>query len=259
MLSRFVASVMLLSVAIPAAAHTPASVPQALGHLPAGARSAAATVDAFHEALRTGKTAAALALLADNALIYEEGRVELGKAEYARAHLAADSEFSRAVPSTRVHRTGGANGAIAWIATEARVKGSFRGSVVDRMMTETVLLRRAGSAWRIVHIHWSSAAAPSTRPAATSQALLAGSSPANGAVVSGPLDALELYFSPPARLHEVTIAGPEGRMPMMVTATGENARYSLPLAGLGAGSYMVDWRASAGSREESGTFTFTIR
>ncbi len=129
--------------------------------LPA-ARPAAAVVDAFHAALARGNTKAALALLADEALVFESGGVERGKAEYAAHHLAADAAFSQAVPAIRTRRTGSAIGSMAWVASEGRTTGTYKGKPVDRITSETMVLRRAGSAWKIVHIHWSSAA-PKTR------------------------------------------------------------------------------------------------
>jgi ketosteroid isomerase-like protein len=126
--------------------------------LAAPAPAAEAVVVAFHSALAKGDTKAAAALLADDALIFEEGGVERSKAEYASSHLAADAEFSRAVKSTVTRRVGLADGAFAWVATEGRTSGRFKGRAVDRMTTETMVLRRAGRAWRIVHIHWSSGA-----------------------------------------------------------------------------------------------------
>lgn len=228
--------------------------------LPAAARAPAAVVDSFHAALRRGDTRAALALLADDALIFESGGVERGKREYAAHHLGADAEFSRAVPSTMTRRAGGVNGNFAWVASEGRTRGTFRGSAVDRTTTETMLLRRVAGAWKIAHIHWSSAAPrkqAGTPTAATP--LLASSVPGNGETVRAPLNRLELHFSPPARLMEVTLSGPGGLMPMMVTPVGETAHYSLPVSGLGPGSYTVDWRALAGSREQRGSFAFTVR
>lgn len=125
---------------------------------PPSARAATAVVDAFHAALARGDTKAALALLADNALIFESGGVERGKAEYAAHHLAADAAFSQAVPGSRTRRTGSATDSMAWIASEGRTTGTYKGKPVDRITSETMVLRRAGSAWKIVHIHWSSAA-----------------------------------------------------------------------------------------------------
>jgi ketosteroid isomerase-like protein len=122
------------------------------------ARPAAAIVDAFHAALRRGDTDAAQSHLAHDALIYEAGGVERGKQEYAAHHLGADAAFAQAVPATVTRRAGEAVGDIAWIATEGRTAGIYTGKTVDRVTTETMVLRREGEAWKIVHIHWSSAA-----------------------------------------------------------------------------------------------------
>jgi ketosteroid isomerase-like protein len=121
------------------------------------ARPAAAIVEAFHSALRSGDTQAALSHLDKGALIYEAGGVERGRKEYASHHLGADSAFARAVPGTVTRRVGEAVGDFAWIATEGRATGSFKDNAVDRVTTETMILRRARGAWKIVHIHWSSA------------------------------------------------------------------------------------------------------
>jgi hypothetical protein len=45
---------------------------------------------------------------------------------------------------------------MAWIATEGRTTGIFTGKPIDQLTTETMVLRQAGGAWKIVHIHWSS-------------------------------------------------------------------------------------------------------
>jgi len=89
--------------------------------------------------------------------------------------------------------------------------------------------------------------------------ILIGSNPAAGSTVSAPVDSLELHFKPPARLGEVTIKGPEGTMPTMVHAVGEVADYSIPLSGLGPGSYTVSWKATSGGRNHEGTFAFTVK
>jgi ketosteroid isomerase-like protein len=144
-------------------AQLPAKPPAATAEiLPDSARGAAAVVDAFHAALRRGDPLAALALFADQGLVFEDGRAERSKAEYALRHAAADAAFSKAVSSVRSRRTGHASGDLAWIASESRTKGRFKGQDVDRIMVETMVLRRdSAGAWKIVHIHWSSAQ-PST-------------------------------------------------------------------------------------------------
>jgi ketosteroid isomerase-like protein len=118
--------------------------------------NAAAVVDAFHAALQRGDTAGAAGLLSDDALIFEEGHVERGKAEYAKHHLPADAAFSKSVTGTVARRSGGAAGDFAWVASEGRSSGAFKAKAVDSMTTETMVLKRYGSSWKIVHIHWSS-------------------------------------------------------------------------------------------------------
>lgn len=89
--------------------------------------------------------------------------------------------------------------------------------------------------------------------------ILAWSRPAAGATVNAPVNDLVLHFSPPARLGEVTVTGPEGTMPMMVSAVGEVEHYSLPLSGLGAGSYTVAWKAGASGVDYRGSLGFEVK
>lgn len=147
-----------LLVATPAFAHdqTPASVPSTVIAEPA-ARDAAEVVTAFHAALARGNQATAASLLADDALIYESGGVERTKAEYASHHLPADTAFAAATKRTVTRRSGHADGDTAWIATESTTTGAYKGRPINSRSTETMVLRREDGAWRIAHIHWSSA------------------------------------------------------------------------------------------------------
>jgi len=89
--------------------------------------------------------------------------------------------------------------------------------------------------------------------------ILVSSNPSSGATVREPVDALTLKFNPPARLAELVIAGAGGEMPMMVHSVAEVQDYSIPLSGLSAGAYIVNWRATARGREYRGSFSFTVR
>ena len=142
------------SIAHPNAPHNASTAET--GIAPA-AQTAAGVVDQFHAALRRGDTKAALSLLSEDALIFESGGVERSKAEYASQHLQADAEFTKAVQSQVTKRAGKAVGNLAWIATEGRTTGSYRGKPIDLVTTETMVLLRSGKSWRITHIHWSSA------------------------------------------------------------------------------------------------------
>lgn len=99
---------------------------------------------------------------------------------------------------------------------------------------------------------------PATNPQ-RAESILVSSKPAAGSTVQGPVDALDLHFNPPARLDEITVNGPDGLMPVKVTAVGEVADYSVPLAGLGPGTYAVNWKATSGGRDYQGSFQFTVK
>lgn len=120
---------------------------------------AAATVDAFHDALAKGDPGAAAALLDDQVQIYEQGWVERSKTEYAAHHLASDMAFAAATASKRTSRSGSIIGDLAYVASEAAVTGTFKDKAVDSIVLETMVLRRSPDGWRIVHIHWSSRSA----------------------------------------------------------------------------------------------------
>ena len=152
--SLIVAAILSLACA-PMEAH--AKVPLATDRLPAALTGARTVVDAFHQALRSGNREAALSLLADDALIYESGHAE-GKRQYAAHHLDADIAFARQIPATILKRTGGVSGPVAWITSEGRTTGTFKGKAVDLRTVETALFLKEAGAWKIVHLHWSSAA-----------------------------------------------------------------------------------------------------
>jgi uncharacterized protein (TIGR02246 family) len=142
---RLLVSAALLALAFPAMAHA------------AGAEAeAAAAVDAFHAALARGDTSAAAALLAEDALVFESGGVEHGRAEYAAHHLPADAAFSKAVSTKVTRRSARVDGPLAWVASEGRVAGIYKGKAINSVMTETMVLRRGEGGWKIVHVHWSS-------------------------------------------------------------------------------------------------------
>lgn len=103
------------------------------------------------------------------------------------------------------------------------------------------------------------AGADSISRAGTAGSILAWSRPAAGSTVSAPVNELVLHFSPPARLGEVTVTGPDGAMPMMVTAVGEVEHYSLPLSDVDPGAYTVAWKASARGVDYRGSFGFQVR
>ncbi len=139
-----------------AGAHEEKSAVTVTAANPFPASAAEKVVDAFHAALQRGDVAAA-AHLAEDALIYESGAVERSKVEYASHHLAADAAFAKATTRAVTKRSGRTVGDFAWVATESTTKGTYRDRAINSVSTETMVLRRQNGAWRIVHVHWSSA------------------------------------------------------------------------------------------------------
>ena len=129
--------------------------------VPASAASTpVATVEAFHAALDRGDTTVVLALLAEDVLILEEGGGEASRAEYAAHHLVADAAYAKTTRGTVTRRTVKVAGDLGWVASEGRTTGQYKGKPVDRLTAETMVLKRAGDGWQVVHIHWSSRVPP---------------------------------------------------------------------------------------------------
>jgi ketosteroid isomerase-like protein len=124
------------------------------------AADAARTVDSFHSALARNDVPAALVLLADDVVIFEGGRVERSKAEYASHHAAADAAYAAAAPARLLRRTATADGVVAWVTSESRATGVYKDKAIDQLTTESMILLKTSDGWRIAHIHWSSRAAP---------------------------------------------------------------------------------------------------
>jgi ketosteroid isomerase-like protein len=117
---------------------------------------ATSAVDAFHAALKKGDKTVALSVLDDAVEIFEQGSIEHSKIEYASKHLDSDIAFSGATKATRLNRGGAILGNLAYITSETKVTGSFKGKPVNSVSAETMVLHKAGTAWKILHIHWSS-------------------------------------------------------------------------------------------------------
>jgi ketosteroid isomerase-like protein len=125
---------------------------------PAPALEPVAVVDRFFRSLAAGDTSAASALLDPAVLVYESGSVERSRGEYAAHHLAADAAFLHSAKQQVISRRADTVGDLAWVATESRLK-AYGAKSTGTISTETMILHRQPSGWRIVHIHWSSRSA----------------------------------------------------------------------------------------------------
>ena len=114
-------------------------------------------VHRYHRALAAGDSAAALALLAPDAVILESGGMET-QAEYRSHHLPADIELARAVRSERGDVRVWVSGDAAWAVSTSTTQGEFRGRQINSAGAELMVLMRTREGWRIAAIHWSSRA-----------------------------------------------------------------------------------------------------
>lgn len=146
-----------LLAAAPALAHEGHAAPAAqAAALPPVAAEAAATVDAFSAALKAARLDEVKRLLAEDVQVFEGGHVEDGRDAYFAEHAAADALFLASAEVKLESRSGGGDGDLAWVSSRSTIQreGKRYASI------ETMVLRRGGDGWKIVHIHWSSRPLP---------------------------------------------------------------------------------------------------
>ena len=114
-----------------------------------------AVVDAYHAALATGDSAAALSLLADDVAILESGGAE-DKAHYRSGHLSGDMRFAAAVPRERSEVRVTVMGDVAWAWSTNTAQGRIGEREINSRGAELMVLSRVGERWLIRAIHWSS-------------------------------------------------------------------------------------------------------
>lgn len=117
------------------------------------------TVDAFYAALQTNNAALALSLLSPDAIVFELGKIDRSRKDYAATHLPADIEIASRGRRELLSRRRGDFGDARWVASTYREFGRTDGTQ-SNLLAETVILRQAGDAWQIVHLHWSIDATP---------------------------------------------------------------------------------------------------
>ena len=133
-----------------AKAATPAS------DIPAEAQVAVAVVDRCGKALAAGDFKTVEALLDADVLILESGGAERSRAEYLGHHAISDAQFLKGAHSQLTRRRARLSGELAWVGSESELHTTKDGKALTLLSTETMVLKKTGSDWRIVHIHWSS-------------------------------------------------------------------------------------------------------
>ena len=150
--SRLVTILPLLLLPACAGGGSRSSLP---GVAAADSAEVAAVVERYHAALAAADTAAAMALLAPDAVVLESGGLET-RAEYREHHLPADMEFAREVSHERASIAVRVEGPVAWAHSTSTSRGRFRDREVNSRGVELMVLRRTSRGWQIEAIHWSS-------------------------------------------------------------------------------------------------------
>ena len=114
-----------------------------------------AAVESFYAAIKKGDAAAAMSLIAPDAVFLESGKLET-RAEYESNHLPADIEFESQVTGKLRPMQVTFNGDTAWVIALTEYAGTFEGDPVDFISAQLVVLTRDSGSWRIRSIHWSS-------------------------------------------------------------------------------------------------------
>src|SRR5262245_59455734 len=114
-----------------------------------------AVVDAFYGAMKSADKMAAMALIAEDAMFVEGGRLET-REQYETNHLPADIEFEQAVAGNRTSMRVTIDRDAAWVIATTEYHGTFENEPVNFLSAQLMLLTRQEPNWKIRSIHWSS-------------------------------------------------------------------------------------------------------
>ena len=122
---------------------------------PASEQEIVGVVESFYAAIKNGDNAAAMKLVAPDAMFIESGGLET-RDQYEANHLPSDIEFEQQVSGTRRPAQVRIEGDVAWVIATTEYEGSFSGRPVSFVSAQLAVLSRTDEGWRIRSIHWSS-------------------------------------------------------------------------------------------------------
>ncbi|MDB5969542.1 MAG: hypothetical protein JWQ90_1992 [Hydrocarboniphaga sp.] len=141
LLSALLAPLLALTVISPARADAPTTPSD--------------TVEAFHKALRQGDGKAALAFMARDITVFEQGFEETSRDSWGSKQLPDANQFAKQTERRVLRREASQDTNTACVISTTLTTGDFDGRKLELEGTETMLLRRDGDGWKIAHIHWS--------------------------------------------------------------------------------------------------------
>ncbi|MCX7514251.1 c-type cytochrome [Frateuria hangzhouensis] len=129
------------------------------GLTPRATPDAEAAAQAFHGALQHGDRTIALAMLAPEATVSEDGQTQT-REDYAAHHLGEDLAFLKSATVTPVWMGSKSMGDTAMVGSEQRIVTRRQSKPVTLRSKEKLTLRKFGSAWKITSVQWQSEEAP---------------------------------------------------------------------------------------------------
>jgi len=114
-----------------------------------------AVLESFYGAMKAGDTAAAMRVIAPDAVFVESGTLET-RAQYEANHLPADIKFESQVTGKRSPWRVAFHGDAAWVIATTEYEGTFENSPVNFVSAQLAVLTRDAGNWLIRSIHWSS-------------------------------------------------------------------------------------------------------
>lgn len=118
---------------------------------------AEAVLQAFSDALEVGNRDLAIAHLAPDLNVVEDG-VEENRASYVGGHLAADIAYQKSVKVVLLERSVVNEGPTqARIVSKLRMVGNRSDKTVDTLVDETAVLTKQPDGWKILRLEWASA------------------------------------------------------------------------------------------------------
>lgn len=115
----------------------------------------ASVLESFYAAIKKGDAAAAMSVIAPDAMFVESGRLET-RAEYEKNHLPLDIDFERQITGKRGPLRVTFAGDTAWIIATTEYEGKIEGGFVSFASSQLMVLTKDADAWKIRSIHWSS-------------------------------------------------------------------------------------------------------
>ncbi len=108
----------------------------------------------LHQALTDGDKATVKTLLAGDLLVLEGGHSQTSAKDYMEGHMLSDMAFLAHMTREVKEQTSGNSDRVAWVKTTSSLKGTYKDKEMNLTSTETLVLRRSDTGWKIVFIEW---------------------------------------------------------------------------------------------------------